>query len=155
MQPLRSLLLLTLILLPLACDDVEYLDDDAAYADETGGVDDDELRTLTITKPSRAYSMMTQWGPCNPNDAWGCNGSLGSGLACLRPVSDYNLNICAPQTWDPNVDDDCENVNEPNFGDGVRLQGSAYCVPDCDTDADCGVGRKCSPQSHFCAWIGN
>jgi hypothetical protein len=96
-----------------------------------------------------------RWGPCLTDDLWGCDGVLGEGLACLRPVSDVGLNICAPQTWDPEVDDDCGNADDAPFGLGVRLKGSAYCVPDCEIDADCGEGRACSPASHYCAWVGD
>lgn len=96
-----------------------------------------------------------RWGACDETlyPGWGCVGSLGEGDACLRPVSDQDLSICVPQTWDPSVADDCSNMAAP-FGLETRLQGSAYCVPDCETDEDCGPGLACSPTSHFCAWIG-
>ena len=126
----------------------------ACDAPDDVGEADDRVTSPDAEEPTTG----NMWGPCDfgridePN-WWGCNGSPGYGLACLRPVSDEKLNICAPQTWDPDVDDDCGDVMAP-FGLGVRLQGSAYCVPDCVTDADCGPGRACSPQSHFCAWVG-
>lgn len=144
---LRTILLLTLTVGAVACDDDLSLD-------ETDTRSDDITRPNSSDEPK----MGETWGPCDfgryddPN-WWGCNGSPGYGLACLMPVSDDGLNICVPQTNDPKYDDDCGNLTAP-FGLGVRLQGSAYCVPDCMTDDDCGPGRACSPASHFCAWIG-
>jgi hypothetical protein len=147
--PSASLLLtLSLSLLPsLACD-AEPEDDYLGYTSGTSG---------TYSPPVRLRPGAT-WGPCDLTDVsepgwWGCDGSLGVSDACLRPVSNNNLTVCVPQTYDADVDDDCGNVVAP-FGLGVRLQGSAYCVADCETDADCGPGRACSPASHFCAWIG-
>jgi hypothetical protein len=127
--------------------------------DADSGGDELETRALRITPPVRRLPPGYRWGACDLDGVdepgwWGCNGSLGEGDACLRPVSDEGLSICVPQTWDPTVDDDCGNVDTAPFGLGVRLQGSAYCVPDCETDADCGIGRACSPASHFCAWVG-
>lgn len=148
----RLPLLLSSILL-LACapgfDDV---------ADSDTGSAEDALRALTIyIRPSPSFRPGSTWGPCNPDDAWGCDGELGSGDACLRPVPSDELSLCAPQTWDPLIDDDCNpdgiDLVDPGFGLGVRVNGSAYCVPDCVTDADCGAGRRCSPASHFCAWV--
>lgn len=159
MQTRISLFLSSLLLLACA---PEGLDDFNEGAADSGGTDTDTtdtegFRDFTVYVPPGTYFRPgSTWGPCDLNDPWGCNGELGSGDACLRPVSLDDLTICAPQTWDPLIDDNCVvdgvHLTEPPFGLGVRVNGSAYCVPDCETDLDCGAGRKCSPTSHFCAW---
>lgn len=137
--------LFSLLILTVACDDADTSSDDATA---------DRAR---INPRPQAIPVGALWGECdltgvNEPGWWGCDGSLGEGLACLRPVSDNGLNICVPQTWDATIDDDCGNVSAP-FGLGVRTQGSAYCVADCMSDADCAGGQACSPSSGFCAWI--
>jgi hypothetical protein len=161
---------LALALASVACDyapdDIDLADatetgDPADFAEPDPG-DGDEALLLgrVILPPPSPIPIGAQWGPCDLTGVdqpgwWGCNGSLGVGLACARPVSDgLDLNICVPQTADPAVPDNCSGLVAP-FGDGVRLQGSAYCVVDCTTDADCAGGMACSPSSHLCAWIGS
>ena len=134
-----------------ACDIDEYSDDVDA------DTEDSDPRSRFRPPAPADIPMGAQWGPCdlsgvNDPDWWGCDGEPGFGLACARPASNLNLNICVPQTWDPAVDDDCGNINA-SFGLGVRLQGSAYCVVDCQVDADCAGGMACS-SSHLCAWKG-
>lgn len=151
MRSLHLTLISLVVLLTgsIGCD-VDELDsfDDAA----------EDYRTGSAKPPRSQFPVGSLWGRCDlsnveDEDWWGCNGSLGEGLACFRPVSDNGLNICGPQTWDPDIADDCSNVYAP-FGLGVRLQGSAYCVVDCVDDSDCAPGMGCAPASNFCAWIG-
>lgn len=156
-------IILTCALFACEVDDADYTfaDDSTAtggdFADDGDSDDGDDVeRALRIT-PRPIYGVGDLWGPCdltgvNEPGWWGCDGELGFGLACLRPVSDNGLNICGPQTWDPEIADDCGNVNA-NFGLSVRVQSGSYCVVDCVFDSDCGPGRACSPASHFCAWI--
>lgn len=140
----------TLPVLALLCSLVTACDD---LAPSLG-----ELAAVEVKPPLESIPVGTLWGPCdlsNVDDAdwWGCNGAPGVGLACLRPVSEVGLNICAPQTWDPAIDDDCAGVAAP-FGLGVAVNGSAYCVSECVDDNDCAGGMGCSPASGFCAWLG-
>ena len=162
---LRAFVSAFLLTLPLACEDTS----DTAVADATdtgdagdgdGDGDANDFRARPrVVPPPLFIPTGAQWGPCDLTDAdqpgwWGCDGEPGFGLACARPVSDgLNLNICVPQTWDPDVANDCSGLTAP-FGNGVRLQGSAYCVVDCDSDSDCAGGMACAPASHMCAWKG-
>jgi hypothetical protein len=163
-QTLSSFLFLFALALAPACDDGSDsgdLDDGA----ETDTGDLDETRGLTlpvrVKQPDLRIPIGGRWGACDLTGVdqpgwWGCDGALGVGLACARPVSDDGLNICVPQTADPAIDNDCGNVDAP-FGLGVSTigNGTAYCGVDCVSAADCANGMLCSPASHICAWIGN
>lgn len=157
------LALLSVLLTVAACDDstIDELGGESSGSEsDTGDMLDDDasdgLASPEVDTLGLRYTVGKRWGRCHAA-GWGCDGgSPGVGNACLRPVSNDGLNICAPQTWDPTIADDCSNVPPADFGLDVRLQGSAYCVMDCDTDADCdGFGTKCSPTSHFCAYVTN
>lgn len=160
MRTVHFPLLLSALLAVVACDDATS-DEPGESTDtgESGDVDGDTevdgFASPELDTHGLRFQTGKRWGRCHA-EGWGCDGgSPGVGYACLRPVSDHGLNICVPQTWDPLISDDCTppEVVGPDFGLGIRLQGSAYCVPDCETDADCeGMGRMCSPQSHFCAY---
>lgn len=133
-----------------------------ACDETTSDIDtDDRAGRLNVRPRPLSIPVGAQWGPCDLTGAdqpgwWGCDGEPGIGLACARPVSDTGLNICVPQTADPEIDSDCGNVTAP-FGLGVSLigNGSAYCGVDCFTDADCAGGMQCSDASKICAYISN
>ncbi len=104
------------------------------------------------------YAAGQLWGRCAhlPEEQggfgeWGCEGEQGFGLACARPLGDVPLSICVPQTWDPEIDNDCEGLYDPGFGLGVVPGGSAYCQVACHEDADCGPDKLCSAFG-FCGW---
>lgn len=116
---------------------------------------DDSIHPPLADKPATG----TLWGPCDLTnvedpDWWGCTTTGVFDLACARPVSDLDLSICVPEIWDPAVDEDCGNIEDPGHGLGVRPHVEAYCVLDCLVDDDCAPGMACSPQSHLCAWVG-
>lgn len=97
------------------------------------------------------------WGPCDLTgvdspDWWGCLGEAGVGYACARPLDDEALSICVPQLTPPADVDECDGFDLP-FGTGFALVGGVYCLPTCESDDDCGDGRRCSAASGFCAWL--
>lgn len=140
--PLRYVLLASL-LTASACDG--ELDSESSSADSSFA--DDELRSWPMAPG-------TMWGPCDTSTwgEWGCAGSLGVKLACLRPLYEIPLSICVPQTADDRVDNDCGNMWDPGYAHGVELHPSeAYCVGLCDRDAECPQDLFCS-TSGMCAW---
>lgn len=93
----------------------------------------------------------SMWGPClfegaygGPElDGWGCDGGIEGGMACAKPVNNGGfLSICVPRS-----DGGCAVAP---FGLGFD-DDATYCVPLCDTYADCEVGQECSGFG-MCAW---
>lgn len=162
-----TLLTISLSLCAALCgcfDSDDVMPDDLGTDSETGAEALSDLpledsAALRLLPPPDAIPAGALWGPCDLDDegqevgGWGCDGAPGEGLACLRPVSDEPITLCAPQTWDLEIADDCSGLPAANFGGALKLLSGAYCVPACETNADCLAVQRCSPASHFCAWL--
>ena len=140
--------LAVLLLLPVACDDADF--DEDTFRESRYEVREPST-TPTWFPPGWVGSM---WAPCDLEgvdddpDWWGCNGSLGEGLACARPLGDELLSICVPQIKPDGL---CLAVWDPGFGDGLVEISETYCVISCDADSDCRPLQECSAFGK-CAW---